>query len=104
LSRQLASIRCAKRKHLLASVASESGELIVTVRTGVLENMEGRLRRNVRAKDTELRIPASTIGGWATVLATCGCRDEHHVNLSDLVARAKSGQSMPVFVSPIHGR
>jgi len=102
VTRVLASDRCSKAGHLLASaVADDGGRFEVVIpRSPQTRIVDGHLRRDLRVTE-EHRYPFDQIGEWSGDMATCGCRDNHQINLSDLKRRAIDGDTLVRRISPV---
>jgi hypothetical protein len=98
--RRLAEDRCRKRGHSLAWVELQGEDMVVVINGPWAKPTKRGFRRDKRDVTAE-RLPAEGVGDWAEGMATCGCRDDHRINLSGLVQRARTGDTAPRFVDPV---
>lgn len=100
MSRYLAVDRCIAGGHLLAWVVEQDGRILVVVRTSSWDMVDGKAKR-MRKKPYDFGRLAADIGESESALATCGCRRDHNVDVSGLVARARHGDTAPRMVPSV---
>jgi len=96
VSRHLAEDRCDKQGHLLAYVDTidADGSMVVSFRFPMHDTTSGKVRRSLRDPEWQ-SLSAATITNAFQAFATCGCRDDHSLDLADLLQRASRGETKP---------
>jgi hypothetical protein len=101
-SNYLAQDVCETASHLLAWVTMQDDEMIVAWNQAEVRNMAGNVRRDQKSKVIWGRAAAQVEDGTSGALATCGCGEDHSVNLTDLVRRARDGDARPKRIPAVH--
>lgn len=108
MSRNLSQARCARKGHRLAWITAESdGTMLAHWNSPSLQPSDSPsgVRSERKGVPTISQgvdyFESSGSADFEHVLATCGCRVEHVVSMTDLIARARSNEAAPIIVRSV---